>query len=260
MNSPSSSNPNKNVHPQNRAVSDTLAFVLTFAIIVASVGVVYGVGFGSLKDIRDGQQGVDAGRTFKAFGEDLNDIRDGGVDSKSARLALRDGTLAVDTTSRITVTINGSEDYVDDRQLGTLIYRVDEKTTMGYEGGASFGKYGTDSVMNVAPNFKCGSGTAGNTTVISIVVVEQESSSMGSTGTVGITAKKRNETLHFPTQIMAGQDVDNVSVTITDSPFQDAWNSEFDSRSGWSRSGNTYTCDTDQVFVRVTVIGISFET
>jgi hypothetical protein len=243
----------------NRAVSDTLAFVLTFSIIVASVGLVYGVGFGSLMDIRDNQQGVNAQQTFEVLGEDISEIRDDGATSSSGRIELREGTLAVNTTSHITVTVNGSE-TVYDGPLGALTFRVDETTTMGYEGGASFGKYQTNSVMNTAPRFQCGSGSSSETTVISLVVLEPQGPSVGSSGTVAITASKKNASLVFPERITAEPDVDEVSVTISDSQFQEAWNREFQDRSGWSRSGNTYTCDTERVFVRVTVVEVEFET
>ncbi|MFW5924154.1 MAG: DUF7289 family protein [Halodesulfurarchaeum sp.] len=242
-----------------RAVSDTLAFVITFSIIVASVGLVYGVGFGSLMDIRDGQQGVNAQQTFEVLGEGIGEIRDGGATSSSGRIELREGTLAVNTTSSVTVTINGSE-TVYNGALGALTYRVDETTTMGYEGGASFGRYQTNSVMDTAPQFQCGSDSNSDTTVISLVVLEPQGPSVGSSGTVGITASKKNASLVFPERTTAEPDVDEVSVTISDSQFQEAWNREFEDRSEWSRSGNTYTCDTERVFVRVTVVEIEFET
>jgi hypothetical protein len=245
--------------PDSRAVSDTLAFVLTFAIIITSVGLVYGVGFTSLNDIRDGQQGLNAQQTFEGLGEDINGIRDGGPTSSSGRIELREGTLAANTTSHVTVTINGSE-TVYDGPMGALTYRVDETTTMGYEGGALFGKYQTNSVMNTPPRFQCGSGSSSNTSVISLVVLEPQGPSVGSSGSVAIRATKRNATLVFPERTTADFDVDEVSVTISDSQFQEAWNQEFEDRSKWSRSGNTYTCNTKRVFVRVNVVEVEFET
>ena len=252
-----SGSPEDNRQRTNRAVSDTLAFVITFSIIVASVGVVYGVGFGSLMDIRDDQQGVNAQQTFEVLGKDISEIRDGGATSSSGRIELREGTLAVNMTSHVTIKINGSE-TVYDGPLGALTFRVDETTTMGYEGGASFGKYQTNSVMNTAPQFQCGSNSG--TTVISLVVLEPQGPSVGSSGTVAITASKKNASLVFPERITADPDVDEVSVTISNSQFQEAWSREFEGRSDWSRSGNTYTCDTERVFVRVTVVEIEFET
>lgn len=235
----------------NRAVSDTLAFVLTFAIIITSVGLVYGVGFTSLSDIRDSQQGANAQRTFGVLGEDINDIRDGGPSTTSKRIELREGTLAVDTTSHVIIAVNGSTVY--DQQLGALTYNVDETTMLGYEGGASFGRYQSNSVMELDPVIHCGSGSESNTSIISLVRLEPDSSSIGSSGTVEITAVKKNEMLVYPNQVTSSPAVDNVSVTITDSPFQEAWKQEFG-------GSDTFTCNTERVFVRVTVIGIDFET
>lgn len=235
----------------SRAVSDTLAFVLTFAIIITSVGLVYGVGFTSLNDIKDGQQSLNAQQTFGELGENINDIRDGGPKARSKQIELRGGTLTIDTTSQIIIEVNGSTVY--DRPLGTLKYSVDQTNTLGYEGGASFGKYQESSVMESKPGISCGAGSEANTTIISLVVLEADSSSVGSSGTVEITAVEKNETLIYPNQVASNPDVDNVSVTITDSPFQEAWEREFD-------GGNTFTCNTERVFVRVTIIGIEFET
>jgi hypothetical protein len=243
-----------------RAVSDTLAFVITFSIIITSVGLVYGVGFTSLNDIRENQQGLNAQQTFEVLGEDMTAIRDGGATRTSGRIELRGGTLTVNTTAYVTITVNESDgsQFVYDRPLGTLIYRSDETTTLGIEGGASFGKYGSSSVMDVAPRLQCDS--ASGTTVISIVVLKSNSPSVGSSGTVGITASRKNATLVYPDRITGAPDVDNVSVTVRDSPFQEAWNREFEDRPAWDRSGNKYTCETDRVFVRVTMIRIEFET
>jgi hypothetical protein len=187
-------------------------------------------------------------------------IRDGEATSSSGRIELRGGTLDVNTTSHITITVNESSGskFVFDRPLGALMYRSDETTTLGIEGGASFGKYGSSSVMDVTPRLQCGSGS--KPTVISIVVLESSSPSVGSSGTVGITASRKNASLVYPDRITAAPNVDNVSVTVKHSPFQEAWNREFEERSAWDRSGNKYTCETDRVFVRVTVIEIEFET
>lgn len=238
-----------------RGVSDTLAFVLTFSIIITSVGLVYAVGFSSLMDIRDNQQGINAQNAFATLGEDINEIRDGGATTRSSRLQLRDGSLEVNQDSRITVTINGSETVYDER-LGGLIYRTDGSTTIGYESGASFGKYQNSSVMEAPPRFHCGGGS--NTSIVSVVLIKPVGPSIGSSGTVTVTATQINNSIIYPEKIVSEPDVDNVSVTISGSPFQEAWNQAFEDQAGWSRSGNTYTCQTEQVYVRVAIIEVEF--
>jgi hypothetical protein len=247
-----------NANPKGeRGVSDTLAFVLTFSIIITSVGLVYSVGFGSLLDIRDTQQDINAQNSFVTIGEDIDEIRDAGAATRSGRLQLRGGSLEVRKNSRIAISINKSE-TVYDGTLGTLIYRSDETTTIGYESGASFGKYQNSSVMDAPPRFHCGGSS--NTSIISVVAIKQAGPSIGSSGTVTVTATKINNSLIFPDDITSDPDVDNVSVTISDSHFQGAWNQAFEDRGRWSRSGNMFTCQTEQVYVRVTVVEIKFDT
>jgi hypothetical protein len=111
--------------------------------------------------------------------------------------------------------------------------------------------------MNADPGIECSGGS--DTAVVSLVVLQQESPSISSTGTVAITGRKRNVSRVFPDNLTGGQNVTNVSVKITNSRFQEAWDREFDDRPTWSVSGNTYTCQADRVYVRVTVIGIEFQ-
>lgn len=241
-----------------RGVSDTLAFVLTFSIIITSVGLVYGVGFTSLQDIRDDQQAVNAQQSFEAFATNINDIRDAGVQRGSSEMNLRGGTLEVEDGPVITITINGSN-QVYNESVKSLQYSTDQ-TTVGFEGGATFRK-DRSSVMFASPRFQCGKD--GMPTVISVVAIKPEDpsvASIGSSGTVEITARQSNTVLQFPNATSSPQDVNTVSVTISDSDFQSAWEREFDDRSDWTKSGNTYTCTTDRVYVRVTVISIEFET
>jgi hypothetical protein len=241
-----------------RGVSDTLAFVLTFSIIITSVGLVYGVGFTSLHDIRNDQQAVNAQQSFEAFSTDIDEIRDAGAHTRSSEMSLREGTLAIEDGPEITITINGSNDVYDE-SVGSLQYSTDQ-TTVGLEAGATFRK-DRSSVMLASPRFQCG--TDGTPTVISIVVIEPEDpsvTSIGSSGTVGITAQQSSTMLQFPNATSSPQDVNTVSVTMSDSDFQSAWEREFDDRSDWTKSGNTYTCTTDRVYVRVTVIDIEYET
>jgi len=239
----------------DRGVSDALAFVITFSIIIASVGLVYGVGFTSLMDIRDGQQNANAQQTFESLATGMNEIRNPGAYSRSGRVELRGSALSVDTGSQVKVTINGTE-TVYDGPLGALLYE-NEQTAIGYEGGALFRRDRSSSVMNADPGIECSGGS--NIAVISLVVLQQESPSISSTGTVAITGRKRNVSRVFPDNLTGSQNVTSVSVRITNSRFQEAWDREFDDRSTWSVSGNTYTCQADRVYVRVTVIGIEFQ-
>jgi hypothetical protein len=248
---------NSSVLTDDRGISDTLAFVLTFSIIITSVGVVYGFGFASLSDIRDDQTEANAQHAFEGIGDDINDIRDTGVPKRSKRIELRGGTIATDTSSQISIEINKTTPAYSG-SLGTLTYQLDETTTIGYEGGATFRSESTNSVMHTAPSFQCFENP--NKSVISIVVLKDTTpSSVSSSGTISVVATKVKQTLEYPKNLSSTIDVDNVTVTVTGSPYQEAWNREFTERSAWTVSGNSYTCNTEQVYIRVTEIKITYE-
>lgn len=241
----------------DRGISDTLAFVLTFSIIITSVGVVYGFGFASLSDIRDDQTEANAQQAFEGIGDDINDIRNTGVPKRSNRIELRGGTIATNTSSQISIEINKTTTAYTG-SLGTLTYQLDERTTIGYEGGATFRSEGPNSVMHTTPSFQCFENP--NKSVISIVVLKDTSpTSVSSSSTISVMATKVNQTLEYPKNLSSTFDVDTVTVTVTGSPYQEAWNREFSQRSAWSVSGNSYTCQTDELHIRVTEVEIAYE-
>jgi hypothetical protein len=242
--------PKSRGNSDQRAVSDTLAFVITFSIIITSVGLVYGVGFTSLSDIRDAQLGINAQNTFETVAGDINDIRDREASTRTQQIELRGGSLRVDRGSQIGIEVDG--DTIYDGPLGSLTYEIDEDK-MAYEGGAAFGKYDGSSVVTQKPTFQCNEHS--KPALVSITVLKPEVSKGGSS-TVEITAKRENTTLMYP-NTTTDNDPNEVTVTISNSQYQDAWSDVFDTSGGWTHiSGNTYECQANQVYVRVTVVQI----
>ena len=71
-----------------RAVSDVLAFIIVFSIIITSVALVYGTGFSSLDQVREGEQKANAERAFEAIAYSMDDIETGAATRRGGSLEL----------------------------------------------------------------------------------------------------------------------------------------------------------------------------
>ena len=80
----------------DRAVSEVIAFVLVFAIVIGSVALLYGVGFDAMAGYQSGEQLRNAERGMGALATGFADLqRSAGIDERAGELQLRDGTLHV---------------------------------------------------------------------------------------------------------------------------------------------------------------------
>lgn len=86
-----------------RAQSDTIGFVLVFAIIVLTVGTVYATGFGALQDLRSDEQLNNMERAFDVLADNVDEMARDGAPSRATEIKLSGGTIAVDETASVTV-------------------------------------------------------------------------------------------------------------------------------------------------------------
>lgn len=241
----------------DRGVSEVLAFVVVFSIIITSVGLVYSIGFGSLNDFQEGEQKTNSVRAFDAFSTVFDDIQQGRAVTRSGELKLSGGTIQVTDDSEFDVRVNDDTDTIWDwnggsaETTGSLRYDVDG-TVVAYENGAVFRKDGDSSAMIGDPSFRCGDDRA----VISIVVLDGNSSTAQSRdGNVEITADVQDERMLFST---TGSDssAESVTITVDDSEFGDAWERNLESNGWTDDGGGEYSCSADRIVVRVTVISV----
>ncbi|WP_435360354.1 DUF7289 family protein [Haloarchaeobius sp. DFWS5] len=256
---------------EERAVSDVLAFVLTFGIIITSVGLVYGIGFASLSDFQEGEQKTNAVRAFDALSTTFDDIQAGKGPGRSGSLDLSGGTLQVtnDTDIGVTVEDGGGTVLWSSTQFnnssGSLQYSF-EGTDVAYENGAVFRKDGDSPVMVSEPSFSCQRPASGpNRAVVSLVVLRSDENAIGGDTNVEIISRKTASTSTlqyiYPDRTGGGRGSVDVSVTVDDSAYETAWGRYFDdSDNDWTRSGNTATCTgADTAIVRVTVVSVEFQ-
>lgn len=251
-------------------MSDVIAFVFIFSIIITSVGIVSAFGFRALQDVQGNEQAVNAVRGMQSLGNNLGDVQRGHAPGRTGELKLSNGVLFVRENSGIDVTLTctgppyptgcsgGSSTF--SFGMGTLYYAMENRdTNVTYENGAVFREDRRGSpIMVDEPRFICGSDHA----VVSTVTLVSDAGAPGGGGTVQVIGREQESKLHF-----ANDSVEEVEIEITDSRFEEGWAEYFDSDDNdWEYSGGVATCDfggsgnTGTVFVRRTIIDIDFIT
>lgn len=252
----------------DRAVSDVLAFTLVFAIIISSTALVYGVGFGSLTDLRDGEQTRNAEFAFEALAESVDDIEESHVPGRSGEISLSGGQLVVRDDTRIdSVTVNGTT--YDNGGSGFLVGSLDysyEDTIVSYTGGTVFRSTRGNSAALTETTYSCNPGQG--KAVVSIVTFVSNEPGIGADGSVQIVAREAASGLIYPNTTRSAW-VPNgtgpeVTVQMSGSKHSEAWGRAMED-AGWesNAAGTEFDCDLPdggQVYVRQTIISIEFRT
>ncbi|MDZ7702032.1 MAG: hypothetical protein U5J98_08165 [Halobacteriales archaeon] len=93
---------------RSRAQTETLGFVLVFALITASIGLVYATGFTGLDNAREFEQTNNAERAFEVFADNIEDIVEWNAPSRSTEIRLADATLTIAEPIEIHLNESGS--------------------------------------------------------------------------------------------------------------------------------------------------------
>jgi hypothetical protein len=248
-----------------RGVSDMIAFVIIFSLIITSVGITYTFGFSTLSDYQEEEQKRNGERAFIALSHNLGDIEGDQVPGRSGELRLSGGTISVEEDTTINVsTGDWSRSF---RTTGALTYRY-EGTSIEYENGAVFRGDGDGSrVMLSEPDMQCSDSHA----AVSVVTLRHDGGAFSSDGTVQVIGELQSRYLWYPENRTGGNDVtsvDHVNVTI-ESNGTDGWESYFRDEDGWthvSSSDNeiTFQCGAGSgnidLYVRQSLIQIEFIT
>lgn len=233
----------------DRAVSEVLAFVLIFGMILTSVTVLSMTGFQAMDDYRQTEQVRNADRAMIALADNFNDVlRYNGIDQRYGELSLREGTV---TTGSGGTTINVSVDgepignksafpTVENEtiELGTFTYEYDSKT-IAYEGGGVVRASESGSVVLKEPLLTCRNETA----IISLIRIDADNQSIQSGDGLGFTMRvdERNSEMYSVEN--------NVTVTVTDTSYDRAWKSVEEE---WS------SCTPTQVQITVVTVDIEY--
>lgn len=236
-----------------RAVSDVLAFIIVFSIIITSVALVYGTGFSSIREVRDGEQKANAERALEAIALSMSDLVKGEATRRGGSLNLGGGQLQVDESTDIEVLVDGTEVTPDPNPVGSFEFYVDD-TAVAYESGGVFRRDGSASVTVLQPTMTC----TGESAVVSLVAVTSSQGAIGATDNVEVSMiEQSTRLLHAET----GSNID-VEVDVDETDYAPAWERTLDEQ-GWSidTTGSDFvvtTCSTDRVVVRLVVIEMRY--
>lgn len=246
----------------DRAVSETLGFVLVFALVTATIGVVYGTGITSLHEAQHAEKVNNVERAFDVLSDNLADLHRTGAPSRATEVKLAGGTLRTGDPVQI---------EVDAVEVGTpsnnasyrvsfepIVYEDDRGTTILYSGGAVVRSNGDGAVMLSEPGWVVRS----NRSVITLTNVYGEGENIGGEGAVLIVAQRGSRSLQEPFFASAGATA-RVNVTVTSSKAV-VWKRYFEDRGFDPVDGNldhsnvTYQFETETLYVTKTGVKVSF--
>lgn len=243
----------------DRGLSEVLGFVLTFSVIILSVGIVYGVGTGALGDLRANEQMNAADRSmqglatnFEALYQQSAPSRGLDVGLKGGSLDLVDGSLEVVVRNETGTVLNPDNRTVD---VGALV-RSDQETDteLVYEAGALFRIDGPGAVMRHSPVMQCTDEAA----VVSLLRLEGNVS-LSTGGSIRVRGIRRQSSLLFPaTGTEQATSADQVTLDVSPTATGSDWSRFFDGQSRWQDLGSgRYACqDVNRAYVRVTTVEV----
>ena len=258
----------KNLHRgTDRGVSETVSFVLVFALVVASVGTVYAVGVSELEATRDAERVENAQRAFDVLADNVDDLLDG-APSRGTEVRLAAATLRTTDDAGVNVSVrrsNGTEAFASGTVgLSPLEYDVEAGGAVRLSNGAVLRDDADGGATVVRGPPLVADGDRLHLTVLKTEHVGSES--VGGDRTVRIRTAAGRPRLLYDHEAAAN---DTVFVNLT-TPYTDAWARHYESV-GFSctetaaptpDAPGTVSCrttDTDRVTVVLMRVTTAFE-
>lgn len=240
----------------DRGQTETLGFVLVFALITASIGLVYASGFTGLNEVREFEQVNNAERAFEVLADNIEDITHRNAPSRSTEIKLANAELRI--ADPIQIEINDPDsDFNNSYDVRPVIYDPDTGTELVYVQGAVIRSQSSGGVVVMEGTFVIDE----NRTVIPVVQTRLagDGSISGST-TILLRADSAGAILAQANDTAGNK----VWFNIT-SPRAATWRNHitatYDDATCEPVSGETVACHvtTDRVYVVVYQIDLSIE-
>ncbi|RLM90208.1 hypothetical protein D3D02_05420 [Halobellus sp. Atlit-38R] len=208
----------------DRAVSETISFILVFSLVVASVGTIYAVGVSELEQTRDAERIENAERAFDVLADNLRDVLDG-APSRGTEVRLADATVSSVDDATMNVTIDPDSGPAPDPlpiRLRPLVYEAAAGGEIRLSNGAVLrdSARGEASVVRGPPLIVDGGDR------VRLTLIKQEhvgTTAVGGSQTVRIRAAASRPRLFYDAE--GGH---NISVNLT-TPYTDAWARQYES-------------------------------
>jgi hypothetical protein len=244
---------------RDRGVSDVVGFVLVFALITASVGVVTVFGISTLEDARNDERVNNAERAFDVLADNFADITRGGAPSRATEIKLAGTSLTIAETVGMSVRVNGSTDPYT-ANVRPIVFGGESDTEIVYEGGAIIRAQRDGAVMLREPNFLL----SPERTVIHYVELHSETESVDRVSGQSTVLVRGVRTVDRVVNVSEG-DV-SVAFDVETTPKRaPAWQAyceeELESESiTVNETTGTVTCsfETDELYVTSTEIDVAF--
>lgn len=243
----------------DRAVSETLGFVLVFGLVITTVGIVYATGIGGLESVQAAERTENVGRAFEVLADNVADLSREGAPARATEIRLNGGMLSVEEPVNVTVRAERVGDPSDNATFvirpEPVVYRAaDRDTRFTYAAGAVFRTDRGASTMRVEPEFRHDADRA----VVPFVRTRLQGNASGIGGGTALVVTRRVD------GDLAGQFRNGsaqVTVTVT-SPRADAWkryfeDEGFDAVDADASDGDVaYRFVTDRLYVPETVVDV----
>lgn len=242
-----------------RGVSEVLGFALTFAVVVASVALVFGVGLDTMEDVNRAQQDENAEGAFTHLTTRFAELGPDGGPYRAGELSVAPGRVGVVDRGELTVTVDSAGGtHTETFALRSLAY-TREETSIAFEGGGLFRSDRGGSVTLRAPPLDCGAERA----IVTVTTLNATAATSRSADVVTVSGRHTGTDLWYPFDRTGPDSAENATaVTVkVDSPHQEAWNRSLEAEPGWAdpEDDGTFTCTTDRVFVRHVGIDVSLD-
>jgi len=244
-------------------MSEVLGFVLVFALITGTVGIVYASGTNGLAHAQHAEKVTNVERAFDVLADSVQDIYLGGAPSRATEVKLAGGSLSVNDT----VTVKVRAEKVGDSdvnatyatKLQPIVYDDTEGNTIVYADGAVLRAGSGGAVMLRDPKWVLRS----DRSVVPLVNTYGTGSGIAGSGSVLIVTDGKSRELQQPFDPGPGG-VAQVDVTVT-SPRVGAWKRFFEDQGlspvdpSTDYNNVTYRFTTDRLYVTKTGVEVQFE-
>jgi hypothetical protein len=210
----------------SRAASEAIGYILIFALIFTTVGIVSIAGLPTLEDARESEQLQNAERAFDVLNNNMVEVYDRGAPSRATELNADDGKIETGRAVTFNVTVRNTTGYSDsvEADVNPIVFSGLGQTEFAYTAGAVLRDQPNNEVMVRDPPFRVSDDR------VFITLVETTSPDVQSTGgdTVLVRAEAVDRSINFADQR------EQINITVSDSPREEVWEAYFEDELGMS--------------------------
>lgn len=208
----------------DRGVSEVLGFVLVFALVTGTIGVVFATGISGLENAQYEEKMRNVERAFDVLDDNLQSLHAGSAPSRATEVKLYDGRIELGESTELTIVATNTGNTSDNVTIPTvtrpILYVDDEQDTeMAYSVGAVFRTDRGRSVMLSEPDWV----VTDDTMLVPFIATAagDGTTSIGGRGTVLVVGQKQSQSVKG--EFVPGDGVEaEVNVTV-ESPRAAAW-------------------------------------